>query len=231
MKPLILLFAGALSAHAATQAIFDLDFSYTGGVPGGTAPWLQAVLDQVSVNEVKVTLIAADLVPREFVTSWAFNLDPVRFDQVADLTISGPTVLVGTINVTGALFNADAFGGWGNGGEKHDLEFSFQNSAGTGRFTDGEIVSFLLTAASGVGRPGTLSIEDFYFGPPDGYYTAAHIQGLANGDSAKVGADDLPDEGPPGGPEVPEASTWAAVGASTLGLLMTWHRKRRSLAA
>jgi hypothetical protein len=230
MKPLILLIAGAMTAHAATQTIFDLDIAYTSsGTLASDSPWLRAVLDQVSESEVKLTLIAYQLVPPEFITSWAFNLDPVRFDEAADLSISAPTVLVGSINVTGAFFSPDDSNGWGNGGELHDLEFSFQSTVGDGRFEAGEAISFLLTATSGIERPETLSIEDFLFGPPTGYYTAAHIQGLPDDGSVKVSAGDysLPDD-PIGGPEVPEASTWAAVGATALGVLLTWRRKRRS---
>lgn len=213
-----------VSLNGLAQTVtLDLDVAYTGGIPAGDPPWLRAVLEPIDPKSVSLTLSAPNLTATEFTTRWAFRLDPDRFDAPHDVSISAPTILQGNISVTDSWFSPGDSGGWGNGGEVFDLEFEFRRSNGAGRFTGGEMVSFVISSDLGI------TPDDFLFRPKGGFYTAAHVQGLDDGGSVKVGADEFSTGKIP--PEdivpVPEAGTVGA-GLALAGLVIGGALRRHS---
>lgn len=150
---------------------FSLDTLYTGTSPGPTTPWLTASITDQSANTVLMTLTANNLSAGEYVSSWDFNLNPAfNSSQISALTLVKTNLGSGTVNGTISKgVNTITSGGAGN----FDLGFNF-NTFGSGAFTEGDSVVFLITGISG------LNAASFnYLSSGGTFYTAAAINGIA----------------------------------------------------
>jgi hypothetical protein len=156
---------------------FGMEIVYSGTVsPGGPPPWLTATFDDHdSAGSVTLTLTASNLVTGEFAHEWYFNLDPsMDLDSLAIVQISK----TGSFDNPTVTKDEDALKADGDG--QFDILFDFANSDGAdARFTADDSVQFTL---SGI---GTLTVDSFDFTSVDhgltGLYSAAHIQGIADG--------------------------------------------------
>jgi hypothetical protein len=176
MKERLVLIAAAIAllttpaAVSADTITFHLTEEFSGGqIPGGTAPYLQATFEDVSADQVRLTMDVTNLIDQEFVKVWDFNFDPGL--DVTDLGIAfqggfaADTVLLGT-----DAFKADG-DGW------FDIEFQF--SRNPPRFgPDGNVTSTYLFTLPDLtaGQFNFLSMN----GNPlkEGYQTAAHVGGI-----------------------------------------------------
>jgi hypothetical protein len=87
---LFLLVAAPVNTFALT---FNLDFLYDGSSPAGASPWLTVTFEDITTDQVRLTLNSANLIGSENVASWYFNINPT----ISDLTPfydSGPSALV-----------------------------------------------------------------------------------------------------------------------------------------
>lgn len=229
--------AFACTFAASATVTFDLDFNYGSDDPAGPGnPWLRATVSPYGTDntQVKLTLESLNTGSGEFISYWAFNLDETRFNDPSDLTISSPINEVGTVALNSWSLSPGGSRPFFNPAQPLDLEFSFKTSPGNspGRFNSGEVVSFILTATA-----GTLLPEDFTpeLSGNNAYHTAARVQGIAGGGSAKLGGAYLPYVREAGGlPEpslefvpVPEPSTYAAGVVSLAVIGWTWQRRRQ----
>jgi len=160
-------FVSPLVSTAATDN-FSLDTLYNGTSPGSSTPWLTASITDTSANTVLMTLTANNLSAGEYVSSWYFNLATNL--NASSLNIVKTNLGTGTVNGTISKGNNSlASGGAGN----FDFGFNF-NTFGSGAFTEGDSVVFLITGISG------LNAASFNVLSQGGsFYTAAVINGIA----------------------------------------------------
>ncbi|MBI5100000.1 MAG: hypothetical protein HZB30_12275 [Nitrospirae bacterium] len=180
LKTLLLLtlstiFLVSLTGQAkAGTIIFPLDYEISGGTsPQGSAPWATATFVDAGSNTVQLTMSATNLTGTEFITRWFFNSSVdstgLTFSPVNITAISEPT-----INKASNYYKADGDGYF-------DIDFDFQTSAGTGRFTGGETIVYNITGSS-------INATTFnLISAPDGagnglYNSVAKVQGINGSD-------------------------------------------------
>jgi hypothetical protein len=161
----------------AAAFFYHFDDVFSGTAPANTAPWVNALFQDVSPGTVLLTVSNPSLASSEFVGSMYFNLNPglnannLTFTQTATSGgFSNPTISTGT----------DSFKADGDG--FYDILFNFSTVNGS-TFSAGESFTYKIT-----GIP-TLNVNDFNFlslssgghGPFD---AAAHVQGIASGDGS-----------------------------------------------
>lgn len=193
------IFASAIAANAASYT-FNFTSLVTGDPPGGTNIASLTIADS-GANQVLVTLNHnATSSAGQFITQLWFNLDPF---QVPTQTNRSP---IGKFNGTIVA----ALNGVGSAGVNFDLEQAFETSnsgGGVNRLKPGESISFNLSGSG-------LDAGDFVSkstGNRTDLYAMIHLQGIAGGLSAKIGA-------------VPEPATMAVLG---LGLVPVLRRRRK----
>lgn len=209
------LFLGGFSSLGAADLTFVLDQYLTGdsGISGSPV----ASFTNLNANQVRLTMDLRGLSrPGEFVSDWYFNIDP-------SLSIAGFGFAFDAANSTGPsatasiTANAQKLAQGGN----FDLRFSFDTSnsgQGISRLETGEYTSYLITHSSG------LDASDFSFfstrkstGSPV-YLSGAHIQGLVNGGSVKVGSI---------GGAVPEPGIISLLGMVSAGALVLQRKRQK----
>jgi hypothetical protein len=197
---LLLLLIGAPSS-AETITFSFVNPAFSGTSPGGGTPWLTATFTDVT-GGVQLTMTVGTLLPSEFVEVWGFNIDP-------DLTLTKPTNTGGqnaSVDVSPPPIKFDGDG-------YYDIAFSFPTAQSGDRFVSGDTSVWFFSG---------LTAADFLFlSAPGGgqgvYYTAAHVQGIA----------DAPGGGWIAGTVVPEPLSALLVGAGlTLSSLVRWRRRR-----
>ena len=191
---------------AATIVPFDMTVIYEGtGVPTNPPPWLNATFDDGgSAGTVDLTISAPGLVENgEKVAGVYFNLDPAL--DPTQLVFSAP-IKTGQFEDPGINLGIDSFKADGDG--YYDIRIDFDQDGWKKAFNGGEAVEYTITLAS-----LTANSFDFISAPDGGageYETAAHLIGLADGDSAWI--------------TIPEPTTICLLGLGGLGLL----RRRKS---
>jgi hypothetical protein len=176
---------------------FDLNNIYSGSVaPSASTPWLKATFNDVDSTHVTLTLDAVGLVSAEFVTTWAFNLDPSIDSTSVSFSQKSANNYIGTTSISSGSNGQNA-------GPAHgfDVGFSLDNSPPSDRFGVGSEVVFTLTRAAG------LSAANFDFSNSSGDVnttTGAHVQGIGSDGSQSDWIDPSTSTSP-----VPEASTVA----------------------
>ncbi|HTI72193.1 MAG TPA: hypothetical protein VMF06_19610 [Candidatus Limnocylindria bacterium] len=194
---------GAGFTARADSLVYGYDTAYTDKyTPAGEAPWIQATFTDIEKGVIKLEVKALSLSKDEFVSTWGFNvnpeLDPTTFDFE----------LISSFNYDSkesTVFTKGQDSVSAGGSVALDFDLNFGNHT----FGVGSDVVFYIKSD----KP--LSVADFYFateGKKSGYYSAAHIQGLADGKSAWVEPTATFDTGEVVITPVPEASTLAAIG-------------------
>lgn len=207
---------GAALPAAADSLVFNYDTIYTDkNLPSGPAPWIQATFASVDQYTVSLDVKSLSLAAGEFVTFWGFNVSPNLDPSTFDFK------LVSSVNYSGA--NNVTTGGQNSAGAGGSVQLDFNLNFGSKDFSVGSDVMFYITSTT------PISVSDFDVtttGDKSGYFSSAHIQGLANGKSAWVD---------PSSPSlvlsgsittVPESSTMAAVGFISAALGASWLQKR-----
>jgi hypothetical protein len=165
---------------AAGVVVYNMSVEFSGATPPtGTPPWMTATFDDGGgMGSVMVTLDNHGLVGGEFVSNWAFNLDPsldpsmlIASGLVAS---SGDGFTLPTISTGANHYMADGDG-------LYDIRFSFSLGGGSAaRFGAGEKLTLTFS-----GIP-TLTASSFNFlsfpaGGNGPFFTAAHVQGIDPG--------------------------------------------------
>ena len=172
---LVLCSAGMSSAESFT---FNLDFEYSGGAqPAGPAPWLSATFSDDSagvVNTVKLTMTSAGLSGTEFVSQWLFNtsyLGVLKFYYQPTLSTAEP--VPETSQKPNPSTKPDQEFAGGALGFDIDIAFPTSDSPAGIRFEKQETVVYLIEG-SGLMASNFAVVNT----SADGYYTAAHVQGI-----------------------------------------------------
>ena len=217
-KVLAIIGLAGVAVVPAKALTYQLDYVFSGVTPlGGTGP--TATFTDVA-GGVQLTLSGAGLTGTEFLGAWYFNINPALQAGVGSLAFtsqasSGINPALVTVSTGADAFKADGDGFF-------DILFDLPTS-GSDRFEAGDSLTYLITGIAG------LTANDFNAtsvnGPVSGFYTAAHLQALANGQSDWI-ADQDGGGGQTGGP-VPEPSTYLVLG-SFLGLAVCLKRRIES---
>lgn len=195
----------ALLASPARAQVFQIQLNKTvnGTSPEGSGPWMYLFIEDIA-GGVSIRF-EPELAVGEFITKAGLNLtdespNPTP-DPFAGLNVScsdetaAPTISTVCSNynyvaqVDGYNIEGAAVGGF-------DLGFNFTGTGqngGSGRLTDGKIVSFNLTgtALSAEDLLGTIVVQGF------DVTAAAKVQGIATGGgSGVIGGEEGPDPGP-----------------------------------
>ena len=180
--------------------IYNLNTIYTGGTPGGPAPWVTITMSDIVANKVNVLVEhSASSTIGQFVSNVYLNLDPF----VSGITLSNEVNANKRDNHNTALNGIN-----GGAGQTFDLEINFITSnsgGGVNRLKPGEFWSGNLTGTG-------LSTTNFISANKDGYFAAAKIQGIDGGAiSSHFGV-------------VPEPATLLIFSVGVTAIL---HRRRR----
>ena len=216
----VLLGLGSAVLHADVLT-YNLDFTFSGGPPPGTPPWLTAVIEDESPDQVKMTLTAAGLAPGLGVKTWDFNLtDPSLLFGMTLFQAENTIPILGISPSWGPdIHQADGDG-------KYDITIDFDTApANRFQFDDTVVLHFSgtgLTAAAfnALSAPG---------GGAGQFHTAAHIIGYPDPGTPCV---DTPGNCTSGwiadGRPIPEPSS-VLLGALACAGVMWAGRKRRHL--
>lgn len=183
--------------------------------------WLSVALSDntddasIGTDQVKFELSAPNIPSGAFVDWWLFN-----YNRAFDLSFQ--VSAVSGVNV--AIGNA-SFVSSGLTGEKSlfDFEFDLPNGSVPGSFGVGDTITLLATRSGGA----PLVVSDFLVPTDDprkdyldGFFTAAHVGGLANGQSDKIGGKAY------GVTAIPEPNSMLFGLTGLFGVLLLTRRRR-----
>lgn len=189
--PAVMLSLFAALTGTATAAVFtyELNIVAEGTAPGGSTPWITAVVadNDPADGNVRLQLIAGNLSGNERIDSWSFNLNPsldptlLTFTVVsAETTVPNPPTTANG-GVTTGINNQDEPGVMG-----FDIQFDFINNINSG-FVGGLVATYDVSSSG-----GPLTAADFFSylnqptNGPSEYNSAAHIIGLAYNKSGTI---------------------------------------------
>jgi hypothetical protein len=181
MKSLVGVSCGALAicalfvGESKANVLYSYDSVFSGTAPGGSSPWVQTLLSDVSPGTVQLTINTAGLSAPEKLTELYLNLNPdfLATSLSFDVLPGGTPGVIAPSPVLGLnAFKADGDG-------KYDIRLSFAQNHGA--FLAGSTLVYQIT-----GIP-TLTAADFVFlsmpagghGPFD---AAIHVQGISAAD-------------------------------------------------
>lgn len=193
--------AGALAllcGMSQAALVFQFDSMVTGTTPSGPAPWATLTFVDAGADTVNVTFShSATSASGQFITSLWLNINPFP---------NNPQMIENSPTITGVNFDEN---GVNNAGHVFDVEVEFETSNGGGnRLEPGDIVTWQFT--------GTGLNENAFnaFSGGNGQVLAmAHMQGIGNGQSGKMGASIVPEP--------------ATIGALAVGALALLRRRKK----
>jgi len=192
--------ATALVAGSQAALVFNLNTTYTGTAPAGTAPWARLTVTNVAANKVNVKFEhLSTSAESRFITSLYLNLSPF----ISNLAIVSGTEVNGNKRDGFTVSNNGVNGAAGN---NFDVGVGFKTSnsgGGVNRLKQGEFWSADLTGTG-------LSALTFATANNKGNFIGAHIQGLNGGQSGHITTTGQP---------VPEPASLAALGMGAVALL------------
>jgi len=206
------------SVASASPIIMEFDTVFDGEKhsPEGSGPWVEVIFDdQATVGSVAMTINTMGLVGSEFISKMHFNLDP-RIDA-KKLTFT-KIDQSGTFKDPSIKIDQDKK----KAGPAHgfDMELGFKTKNHE-RFGVGESLTFLIS--------GPMLIDSSIFAYTNAgkknqpeYYGAAHIQGINERDSARIGIVDYQPS-----TDIPEPATALILGIGGVSILV--RRKRKPL--
>lgn len=168
------LLGSLVAVHANAIVVFDYSNVITGATPGGAAPWATLTIANAGPNKVNMTLTHnASSADGQFITELLLNIDSFTGPYMFDI-FSPKITSIGTIS-----------NDFPDAGGFFDMQMKFGTSnsnGGANRLKPGESATWSMT--------GTGLNENSFLADSAGnasYRTMIHMQGLANGQSSKVG--------------------------------------------
>lgn len=212
---------GLATGAQAEMLAWNLNYSFSGGSPSGSPPWLTVTLDDsadsVGANGVRLTLSAVGLATGEFVRNLYLNFDPALNAAALHATAVQTSAISNTWTLAAGNDAHKADGdGW------YDLFFDLP-TAGAKRLTRGESVAWDLTYTA----PICVASFDFLsVKSAQGFPTMAHVQGIVGGEypSGWITVGDPPVDAPE-----PATLSLLAGGLGMLAVGGVFHRRRRQL--
>ena len=209
--------AFATCTAMASPIVMGLDTRFTEDKhePAGPAPWVEVIFDdQGTVGSVAMTISSMGLVNAEFVSKMHFNMDP---------RIDAKDLIFTKIDQSGSFkapsIKLDENKKKAGPAKGFDMELSF-GTKDKDQFGAGESLTYLIT--------GSMLIDNSLFAyintgakPEDTYYAAAHIQGIGDDYSSRIGAINGP-------AAVPEPATMLLLATGGAAML-AYHRKRKTI--
>lgn len=179
-----------LAASSQAIIVFNFGTMVTGVTPGGAPPWATLTIQDAGANTVNLTLTHnATSASGQFITELWMNMQPFP---------SNPQMVENSATITGVTFDENNIN---NASLIFDLSVTFETSNTSGdRLEPGESVSWQFT--------GTGLNENAFnsFAKGGDVLAMIHMQGLANGESGKVGV-------------VPEPASLAVIAMGAAALL------------
>jgi hypothetical protein len=200
------------------QFIVDLDTEYSGATPpSGPAPWVTATFSNIGGGGVELQ-IALNLTGSEFLSRFAFNLDPALDPDLYPVTHFSGDMPVGIDSGINCCTVA--------AGSSFDYELEYDNSPPVNRFQGTETSVLHI----GAGDP-SVTIEDFMFTSVNGaagktgFYAAAHIQGIGTSGNASgwITGDPRPPQA------IPEPGSIALLGTALVGAFFHLRNRRAAV--
>jgi PEP-CTERM motif-containing protein len=211
----------ALTLLTATEAradlIYNLSSIFNGETPDSTSPWLTATFHTVSTGTVTLTLTSSLEVTSEFISDFAFNVDPSIVPSSLSFVEGTPVGYTpGPTTVGAGAQDAQNLNGGGAAGKGFDIQLVFDNAPPGVRFDDSDVAVFTITGTG-------LTAESFDFTNTGSAHVpvAAHINGI----TTDCPAPELTCSGAAGGVRVPEPASVLLLFAGFAGL-MAWRRFR-----
>jgi hypothetical protein len=207
---LIIVGVGAILAATSVPAnalTFNLDVEYSGATePAGDPPWLTAEITDVALNTVEISMSTSGLTDSEFVGGWYFNWDFDSDDlSSVEFLVPPSTTDPGALSIT---FNPNGLDADGTLGFGFDILFNFPESS------DDRFKANQLAVYEFIGEGLTASAFNF-LNAAENFFSAAHVQGIANPDPFKtsgwIGATSS-------SAAIPEPGTILLLGAGLAGL-------------
>jgi len=162
---------GLAARPARAALIFSLGDTFNGVTPSSTPPYLTAKFEDTgTTDQVQLTLTASLNVSTEFIGDVTFNVDPTIVPSSLTI-VQSPIVNPSPSSYDKTTQNAQQVTGGGNPGKNFDVKINWSTAAGVGRF-DGTDMVMLLITGSGIDE------NSFKFANADGWYMAAHVQGV-----------------------------------------------------
>jgi hypothetical protein len=205
------------SVASASPIIMELDTVFDGDQsPQGNPPWIDVIFDdQTTVGSVAMTINTVGLIGSEFVSKMYFNMDPsIDADELTFTKIDHS----GTFEDPSIKFGQNKKKAGPAKG--FDLELSFATKDAD-RFGAGDSLTYLISGPMLIDS-SIFEYTNFNQKPEDTYYAAAHIQGIDDDFSGRVGAVEYHSN-------VPEPAT--ALMLTIGGLSVLTCRKRKPITA
>lgn len=190
MKLLVvgLILIGMPAASIGATVIYGFDYVISGTAPAGSPPWATLNIEDYAANEVKFTLQANLQGSNEFFGYLLLNIEPFVSVSLVSGSVSGGSTFTSSDLTVDKDGIADA-------GSSYDLKIKYPTANTPDRLTNSENLTWRLsgnglTASHFLAKSVPPKAEQ-----PAKHYALLHTQGLAQGESGKLGASVIPEPG------------------------------------
>ncbi|MBN1930635.1 MAG: PEP-CTERM sorting domain-containing protein [Desulfobacterales bacterium] len=221
---------GMVPSTWATSISFDLGYEFSGGTsPQGGIPWVTVTFDdEGSTGSVVMTINNSGLTGTEFMSEFYFNFDsPGTLSADSEEKFNDYSIISSSTHTAIDSFKYDANGdnqkGYKADGDGFfDLVIGFPESGD--RFAANEIFALTLTGTD-ITAGSFNYLSEGAGNSPNGWYVAAHIQGIGPEGKDSGWVTDGGGGGGGGGDPIPEPATLMLLGIGLLGTTVITRKK------